>query len=165
MPIWLTVLIAIVGLVSTVCSVLGISAYVNERSKRKAQRRNLQEEQEAQEIEAMRHQRYMNDLRSIIREEQESLVKDIATIKEDFSLNTKGIVTILRNDMKKSLDHCKEKGFAGSSDKANWRELYNTYSELGGNHFREFVNEWKQEMEELPPRKTPKKRLVEDDRN
>jgi len=32
-------------------------------------------------------------------------------------------------------------------------ELYNTYKSLGGNHFKEYVNAWKQELEDLPLQK------------
>lgn len=35
-------------------------------------------------------------------------------------------------------------------------ELYNTYSSLGGNHFREYVDAWRREMEELPIHKPTK---------
>jgi hypothetical protein len=64
--------------------------------------------------------------------------------------------------MKKSLDYCKRQGFAGASDRANWHELYNTYKKLGGNHFKEFVDAWKEEFDALPgtietPVKTTKK--------
>lgn len=78
------------------------------------------------------------------------IATDVSTIKCNLSLNTEGTVTLLRNDMKKALDFYKERGWASSNDKAAWMELYNTYGNLGGNHFKEYVDGWKHELKELP---------------
>lgn len=161
-PLWLQIVIAVFGLIGTVFGICGLTAYINERMKHKASRLNQLEDARAEEIEQMRQEHYLNSLRSIIREENASIKADISEIKSNLALNTKGTVTILRNDMKKSLDVCKEKGFASSSDIANWKELYKVYGELGGNHFAEFVDAWKKELESLPPQKKSKKKLVED---
>lgn len=162
MPLWLQIASVVFGIIGTIFGIFGISTYISERMKHKAARRNQQEDAEAEELEQMRQEHYLNSLRTIIREENASIKADIAEIKSNLALNTKGTVTILRNDMKKSLDACKDKGYASSSDIANWKELYNVYGELGGNHFAEFVDAWKKELESLPPKKKTKKRLVED---
>ena len=122
-------------------------------------------EHEEDELEQLKEKQRLDALRAVIREENQGIAADIASIKENLVLNTKGTVTILRNDMKKSLDYCKRQGYVSRSDKINWNELYNTYGELGGNHFKEFVNGWKEELEELPvepKKKTKKQKLVED---
>ena len=49
-------------------------------------------------------------------------------------------------------------------DKASWMELYNTYGKLGGNHFKEYVDGWKDDVKNLPTEKKKaksKQRLVE----
>ena len=164
MPIWLQIVSIIAGIIGTLLGIFGISAYINERMKHKAAKRNLADD----EIEQLKEEKRLNALRAVIREENASIKDDISSIKDNLALNTKGTVTILRNDMKKSLDYCKKQGFVSRSDKINWNELYNTYGELGGNHFKEFVNGWKEELEDLPieehkkPAKRTKKVLVED---
>ena len=164
MPVWLQVIIAIFGLVGTILGIFGISAYINERMKHKATRRNQEEDLREAEIAELKHQKHLEELRAVIREENAGIKADIETIKINLELNTKGTVTILRNDMKKSLDYFKAQGYMSHSDKTNWRELYNTYGELGGNHFREFVNGWRDELEDIPtekPKRTTRKKLNE----
>ena len=166
MPIWLQIIIAIFGLIGTIFGIFGFSAYISERMKHKATRRNMMEDAQEEELEQMRQEQYLKSLRMVIQEEIAPLKADMEDIKTNLALNTKGTVTILRNDMKKSLDYCKNKGSVSASDIANWNELYNTYGELGGNHFKEYVDAWKKELNALPPeieKKKGKKVLVEND--
>lgn len=156
-PTWLTIVISVIGLLSTILGILGVTAYISERAKHKAKKDNEAEDT----VEQLKHEAYKNELREIIKEEISPVRDDVASIKHNLSLNTKGTVTILRDDMKKSLDFCKERGYASATDKANWNELYSTYAELGGNHFKEYVDIWKKEMEELPLKKPTRKKLVE----
>lgn len=173
MPVWVQIVSLIVGIIGGILGIFGITAYIGERMKHKAALRNQREDAEARALEEMRETQRLNQLRAIIREENADLKADMAEIKHNLALNTKGTVTILRNDMKKSLDYCKNKGSVSSSDVANWNELYNVYGELGGNHFREFVDVWKRELNDIPTeieleakkeakKKATKKRLVED---
>ena len=90
-------------------------------------------------------------------EMREVIVSELAPIKEEISkignqmeLNTTGTITLLRDRMKCSLNYCLKQGWASTTDKANWLELYKSYKDLGGNHFREYVDQWKYEMENLP---------------
>jgi len=175
MPDWLTIVIAVTGLVGTVLGVLGISGYLGERARHKAAKKNLQEDQTEEQLQEAAEQRLKDSIRGVFQEENkpineklDNITTDIVAIKEDLANNTKGTVTLLRNDMKKSLDYCKKQGYASSSDRANWHELYNTYGKLGGNHFKEFVDAWKEEFDELPAtppvtkKKTSKKVNSED---
>lgn len=150
MPVWGEIVIAVVGVIGTLLGIFGITAYISERMKHKAALRNRQEDEERIALENMREEQRLNQLRAIIREENASIKSDMQEIKDSLALNTKGTVTILRNDMKKSLDYCKQKGSVSASDVANWNELYNVYGELGGNHFKEYVDVWKREMNGIP---------------
>lgn len=161
MPVWLTIIIAVLGLIGTILGIFGFSAYINERMKHKAELKNQQEDAQREELERMEKEQYLKSLREIIREENAPLRQDIAEIKHCLALNTKGTVTMLRMDMKETLDSLNEKGFASSSDVANWKELYKVYGELGGNHFAEYVDAWKKELEDLPPKKKTRKKLNE----
>lgn len=164
MPVWLQIVVAIVGLIGSSAGILGISAYINERMKHKASKIHKKEDEEESQhlkdladLEEIRYERYKQGLREIISEENKPIIESISTLKNDIALiksnlglDTEGTITILRNEMKRSLDFCKERGFAKDSDKANWIELYNTYAKLGGNHFKEYIDVWKCEMERLP---------------
>ena len=52
--------------------------------------------------------------------------------------------------MKAALIDYRQQGYVSASDKANWTEMYNTYRDLGGNHFKEYVDAWKDEVDQLP---------------
>lgn len=52
--------------------------------------------------------------------------------------------------MKNMRDKCKKQGYADVGDKATFIELYNHYAKMGGNHFIEYVDTWKTEVENLP---------------
>lgn len=169
MPDWLTIVIAVTGLIGTVLGVLGISGYLGERARHKAEVKNRKEDQTEEELQSAADKRLKDSIRGVFQEENkpindklDNITTDIVEIKEDLANNTKGTVTLLRNDMKKSLDYCKRQGYTSTSDRANWHELYNTYKGLGGNHFKEFVDAWKEEFDELPtvpPTEQSKKRV------
>ena len=157
MESWLEITIAIVGLLGTVLGVLGISGYLGERAKHKAELKNKEEDKAVEEKHTAAEQRLKNTVRDVFKEEVhpinvklDNITKEIEAIKSDLADNTVGTVTILRDRMKAILDECRERGYASTSTKANWHELYNTYASLGGNHFREYVDAWKEELEELP---------------
>lgn len=157
MPDWLTIVIAVIGLIGTVLGVLGISGYLGERARHKAEKKNRQEDKTEEELQAAEDKRLHDAICGAVRQENapinaklDNITKDIEEMKSDLADNTKGTVTLLRNDMKKSLDYCKRQGYASTSDRANWHELYNTYKNLGGNHFKEYVDAWKEEFDELP---------------
>ena len=153
MPVWLTIVISVAAALVGLAGGVGITAYMSERMKHKAIRKNLKEDRELEEIANARQAQNLRQITSAVEAVVAPLIRDTAEIKDNLALNTKGTVTLLRNDMKKSLDYCKRQGYASSSDKANWHELYNTYTELGGNHFKEFVDAWKRELDELPTKK------------
>ena len=86
-----------------------------------------------------------------------ALADKLDPISQQMHLVVNGSVTVLRDRMKCSLDYCARQGYATTSDVANWNEMYDTYKKLGGNHFREYVNAWKDEMENLPRQDTHRK--------
>lgn len=157
MPDWLTIVIAVVGLLGTVLGVLGISGYLGERAKHKAELRNRREDQTASELQAVAEQRLNTTIRSAFKEEVrpineklDAISVEIDGLKRDLADNTVGTVTLLRDRMKAILDDCRDAGYATTGTKGNWHELYKTYAGLGGNHFREYVDAWKQELDDLP---------------
>lgn len=142
--------ISICALVISVLTLCGFGVYMSLHTKKRF------EKKEAQRLEAQKLRDEANNaaLMKLINAALDAKIAPVATdvsqIKSNLSLNTEGTVTLLRNDMKKALDFYKDRGWASTSDKASWMELFNTYRDLGGNHFKEYVNAWKQEIQDLP---------------
>ena len=157
MPDWLTIVIAIIGLIGTILGVLGVSGYIGERARHKAEKANKKEDMAEADAIAAQETKLRDNVREVFKQEVhpinvklDSISKEIEEIKHDLADNTVGTVTILRDRMKAILDDCRDAGFASTSTKGNWHELYSTYKSLGGNHFKEYVDAWKEELEELP---------------
>jgi len=106
--------------------------------------------QNSEEVKQRAKTEKQEETREVFREEMAPLIQTIDQIKAMVIVTSAGTVTLLRDRMKTSLGFCKKQKWASSSDKANWIELYNTYKTMGGNHFREYVDQWKQQMEMLP---------------
>lgn len=160
----ISIVSGILAIIGTIFGIIGLKTYIEIRMKHKAEKKNKQED----ELEASKQRANNEALMKLINDALDSRFKPVeaqlTNITCNLSLNTEGTVTLLRNDMKKGLDFYKDtKGFATSSDKASWMELYNTYEKLGGNHFKEYVNGWKKELEDLPleKKKQKRQRLVE----
>lgn len=150
----------IAGLIVGVLGLFGIGAYFAERMKHRASKMNKKIEEkekkkaeEAAKLRALEHAQYKAELSEIINTAIEPLASDISQIKSDLAKNTEGTITLLRTDMKNYLEKYKERGYASAGDRANWNELYNTYDRLGGNHFRDYVDGWKEELMNLPFKK------------
>ena len=145
--------ISICALAVSILTLCGFGVYMSLHTKKRFEKK----EAERTAIEEARKQAELNQLMGLINGALDAkltpIAKDISLIKSNLALNTEGTVTILRNDMKKAMDVCKEKGFATANDKAAWMELYNTYGRLGGNHFQEYVDGWKEEVRALPTEK------------
>lgn len=97
-----------------------------------------------------REKKNLEKIREVVKEENEPLRKEISNLTELTNKMKESDVTLLRDRMQCSLNYCKKQGYRSTSDYANWVELLNAYKELGGNHFKEYVNSWKQDMEDLP---------------
>lgn len=97
-----------------------------------------------------REKKNLEKIREVIKEENEPLRKEMSNLTELTNKMKESDVTLLRDRMQCSLNYCKKQGYRSTSDYSNWMELLNAYKALGGNHFKEYVNSWKQEMEDLP---------------
>ena len=139
MPLWLQIVIAVFGLIGTVLGIVGFTAYINERMKHKAQRRNQAEDAQLQEIEELRHQKYMSDLRSIIKEENEASVAPIranlAKVESQIRILADGTTDMLRERILSTYYKCLEKGYRTQYDYENIDHMHKDYVGLGGNSF------------------------------
>ena len=150
MPLWLQIIIAVFGLVGTVLGIFGISAYINERMKHKATKKNkqedeaearrlLEEEEKQKALEELRHQKYMTDLRTIIKEENEQSIApikaELTQIGNKLNLVADGTVDMLRERILSTYYKCLEKGYRTQYDSENIDHMHRDYAGLGGNSF------------------------------
>lgn len=163
---WIITIITLI--ISTAISTI-VSTTVK-RAVDKKMDKNLAEQKELLELRSEKDQRELNArMAETIKEELLPLTEKIDVISTLMSLNKEGTVTLLRESMKQTRDHFLDKGYATTSEVASWHELYNTYKKLGGNHFLEYVDTWKEEIEDLPREKPVhhrqhKKHTVEEDK-
>ena len=154
-------IISICALVVSILTLCGfgvfMSLHTTKRFKKKEQKR---EAEEAAKV-AANNAALMTLINAALDAKITPIATDVAQIKGNLAQNTEGTVTLLRNDMKKARDYYKdEKHYASTNDKASWMELYNTYGKLGGNHFQEYVDGWKQDVMELPTEKPRQRRRL-----
>lgn len=135
MPLWLTIVLALGGtaLINTIISFV-FASLINGTKKK-------QEKVKEESTER---------IKEIIKIELEPVNQELRGIKKILDLDKEGTVTLLRDSMKDSLDRYRDQGYATISDKAKWIETYNSYMKLGGNHFKEYVDQWKIALERLP---------------
>jgi len=77
----------------------------------------------------------------------ESKVNTIDSILQE---DKEATILNMRITMKTLRDKYVDRGYADAGDKASWEELYNRYAHMGGNHFREYVDQWKYDIQHLP---------------
>ena len=157
-------IISICALVVSILTLCGFGVYMSLHTKKRFEKK----EAERLAVEEAKAEANNKALMALINKALDDrftpIISDLSTISSNLDLNTQGTVTLLRNDMKKALDFYKERGWASSTDKASWMELYTTYSRLGGNHFKEYIDQWKEEVNNLPleiKKKSTKKILTE----
>lgn len=156
MPEWLSITIAVVGLIGTILGICGITAYNNERAKTKANKKAQEEE----DFENYKKNQFEMSIRSIIREEMEPLSTNMSNLESEVAKMRNAQVTTIRCDMKAMLDRCVDKGYATVSEKASWNDLFEDYKGLGGNHFNAYVDQWREQMNNLPTERQSQKHIL-----
>ena len=154
MPEWLSILLGILGSLG-ILSAAGkfIFDAAVKRTKTQIEKIQAYDEQEQTEY-----------LRTIIKDELRPMCENvsdirsnIAEVKEQLALDKEATIVQLRTTMKSKRDEFCFQGYVESSDKSNWIELYNRYRDMGGNHFAEYVDGWKRDVETLPVKNKFKK--------
>ena len=144
---WLSILLGILGSLGILSA---IGKFIFDAVVRRTQT-------QVEKIQAYDEQEQIKYLRTIIKDELQPLREDVSDIRLDMSevkkqltLDKEATVVQLRTTMKSKRDEFCSQGYVESSDKSNWIELYNRYRDMGGNHFAEYVDGWKQDIENLP---------------
>ena len=105
----------------------------------------------------LEHKKLNEEVLAAIRKEMVPVSEGISTIKQDLDADRAATIISIRSNMKHLRDKYLKQGFADVGDVATWNELYHNYSALGGNHFKEYVDQWKEEVNSLPHNKDNKK--------
>lgn len=135
-----------------------LDKHFNERDA--IEKKNKKEHDELQKIkEEKEREERKDDMKETVKEAIKPLEKKVEVLHEKLFVNSEGTVTLLRDRMKITKDIYIARGYASDSDKANWNQLYKAYKQLGGNHFKEYVDQWKVSIEELPATKNNRNRL------
>ena len=129
MPEWLQTIVAVIGVVGTVLGILGITSYINTRMQHKAQKKN----DESDKIDTLKHNDYINQLKSIISIEINPLTVTLQEIKDDIILLKKGAQATCRNDLEEMYEKAERDGFCSSDDKMKFEATYQVYHLLGQN--------------------------------
>ncbi len=92
-------------------------------------------------------------MREVMQDELKPFEQRMVKIEKNTEDSVAADVLALRCNMKNLRDRVKKQGFADIGDKATFTEIYNKYKAMGGNHFVEYVDKWKEEVEALPTEK------------
>lgn len=146
MPVWLAIFSALGGstLISLVITSVWhiIEKHANSEAEEKREAREIIKREEQQKEKA----ELLQEVRTLIN----PIASDINKIKAELDTDKEATVLNMRVQMKDLRDKYTEQGFADRGDKAMWNELYKKYSDMGGNHFAEYVDGWKADVEDLP---------------
>lgn len=162
------VIVGIIGLV--------VQHYIKKRLDRrdKEQQEKLNQEAKKQaEYEELRHQKRAAERKEEIKEaisialvpvtnKINDIDSKLDTVTEDLSKDREATIVQMRVNMMNLHSLYKKQGWADVHQKATWNELYNNYKDLGGNHFAEYVDAYRDEIENLPtePKKVEKKTAI-----
>lgn len=136
----------IISITISILSFLGFGVVIKNFWSERAEKKKQNSEEALARKKAERQQ----EIRDAISNEMKPVKDSVENIEMHLKDNNKGTVTLLRDRMKYALDECRIKGFATTADKANFNEIYSAYAHLGGNHFKEYVDQWKLEMNSFP---------------
>lgn len=153
MPNWLNIVTTILGAVGTIFGIFGMSAYFSERFKHKAQAKNKQEQEEREAYEKFKAQQQVDAIRDVIKQELNPIVARIDKIENNTNSLLEADILTLRCQMKDIEERCVRKGYADIGDKTTAKELYVKYKSLGGNNFKEYVDQWLEKVNDLPEKK------------
>lgn len=146
-------IISIIGIVLSTLTLLGLGVVMKnfwDDKHAEAQASKAEEKEKAKK-------ERQDEIREVIKQEIQplqdginNLDQKIEDVQKDVKKLRASMITVDRIVMKMALDGYEKQGYTSSSDRAAWRELYDNYEDLGGNHFKEYVGEWKRRLEALP---------------
>lgn len=98
----------------------------------------------------------VNEAIKPINERLDEVDRKIDKIQEDLNLDREGTVVQMRVMMMDLHKKYMRQGYADCHEKATWNEMYERYRLMGGNHFKEYIDLYKDDIESLPSEKRKK---------
>lgn len=144
LPAWLITTISLIGstIITTVVGLIIKHYFTKFMNKKEAEQ--LKREKENQELMEFREQKHREERKADVLENVGALIKPleqkIDRIENIVLVDKEATITDIRASMKSMRDRYKAQGFADAGDKATWNELYDNYKQMGGNHFKEYVD-------------------------
>lgn len=164
LPVWASTLIT--AAISTIITTV-ISLTVKWSIQKHLDKKDEQMEQLEQYKHDQRKKERQQEMTEIVKASIEPVIKRIdevddkvTIIQSDRKLEREATTVTMRVKMMELRDVYVKRGYCDSHEKATWDELYHRYKNLGGNHFLEYVDQYKEEIHNLPdklPEKTKKK--------
>lgn len=148
-----TLVVSAVSIVTSILGALGISTYFSTKGKYKAEKEIRLDKEREEAYKQLQHDNQLREIAKILDEKISPVKSSLEALTAQSVEMTKGTVVLLRDRMKCSLQYCKKQGYCDSTDLANWMEMYEEYKALGGNHFKQYIDAWKEELENLPREK------------
>lgn len=150
----LTTILSVILSASVSAIVGAIIKHIIEKQFEKEREVDECRKQEELELMALREQQNKQERRQVIEEllkqELNPLVDKVDSMVDILDKNSKGTVTLLRERMMNTHDCMMRKKFATRTQKFVWHELYDEYADMGGNNFKDFVDDWKRDIDALP---------------
>ena len=168
MPIWLQILIAVLGAIGTIFGAIGVTAYFAERAKHKAQKKNdaedkkeAEEAEKQQKLDELEQNEIMNNLAEaladiLLPKLKNIVAEEIAPVKHDLGLVKAGVQDTCRYDLDELTSKADAQGWLSKYDKQRYEHMYNAYHDLGVNGVMTAAYERVMHLPDRPPIK-PKK--------
>ena len=161
LPVWASTLIT--AAISTI-----ITTVISLTVKWSIQKHLDKKDEEMEQLEQFKHDQRkkerQQEMTEIVKKSMEPIIKRIDEVDEkvtviqgDRKLEREATVVTMRVKMMELRDAYCKRGYCDSHEKATWDELYHRYKALGGNHFLEYVDQYKEEIHNLPEKKIAKK--------
>lgn len=158
LPIWLEIVIAVIGLLGSIMGILGITTYVSKRMERKAEKKNEEEDK----IELLKYNGYKEELKTVISEALVPVKEDLAEVKADLMLVKKGTQATCRNDLEEMFAIAEKQGYCSNEDKQKFEATYQAYHTLGKNGVMDAKREKLLEMPEIKIKNSQKVKVLEE---
>lgn len=161
LPAWASTLImaAVSCVITTIigfCIKYSIQKKIDERSRLTAENEELKHKQRKAERKAEMKE-IVDEALKPIDERLDDVEEKLNSVDNTLYLDKKATITQIRVTMMGLHDRYMKEGYVGEHEKQTWLELYQNYKALGGNHFREYVDGLKKDVEELPSEKPVKR--------
>lgn len=161
LPIWLEIIIAVIGLIGTVLGALGITAYIGKRMEHKAILKNKEEDK----INLLKYNGYKQELKEIIDDALVPLKEDLSEVKDSLSSVKKGTQATCRNDLEEMFAIAEKQGWCSNEDKQKFEATYQAYHLLGKNGVMDAKREKLLAMPEIKIKKQNSRKVKVSEKN